>query len=192
MKELTYPFTLGKVRELAVGDRVRLSGRIFTGRDRLHKYLFEGGKGPVDLKDGALYHCGPVTVRKDGQWRVVAAGPTTSLREEPYMAGLVEKARLRIIIGKGGMGERTREACVRCGCVYVQAIGGAAVLLGQSIRRVAGAHFLKEFGPAEALWELDIEGMEGIVTMDALGRSLHKRVRNASRRALKEWLMGKD
>ena len=183
VKELEYPFTEEKVRALRTGDMVRVSGRLYTGRDRLHKYVHDGGRLPVSLENAAIYHCGPVMVRRDGVWRVKAAGPTTSIREEPYAAGLIEQG-LRVIIGKGGMGENTRRACAAHGAVYLQAVGGAAALLGRCIERVSAVHFLKEFGAAEALWELDVRGMEAVVAIDSEGRSLHKRIRNASKRAL--------
>jgi tartrate/fumarate subfamily iron-sulfur-dependent hydro-lyase beta chain len=184
VKELQYPFVLEKVRDLKLGDRVKVSGRVFTGRDRLHKFLCEGGKCPVDLKDGALYHCGPVVLRKEGVWVVQAAGPTTSIREEPYMARIVAEHHVRVIIGKGGMGEATRKACGQHGCVYLHAVGGAAAVLADRIERVVNVHFLTEMGTTEALWELDVKELEAVVTMDARGRSLHNRIRAASRRAL--------
>ena len=169
---------------------MRVSGRVCTGRDRLHKHLSEGGACPADLRDGALFHCGPVVVPRspdpaqppDGRvgWRVVAAGPTTSVREEPYMARVIERFGVRVVIGKGGMGEATRAACARFGCVYLQAVGGAAALIAQRIKRVAQVHFLEEFGATEALWELDIEGLEAVVGIDASGRSLYDEVRDAS------------
>ena len=112
MTPLAYPFSESQVRPLAVGDSVRLNGRIHTGRDRLHKFLFEGGVPPVDLRDSAIYHCGPVVVQEtDGSWRVVAAGPTTSSREEPYMAGIITRYGVHVVIGKGGMGPKTLAAC---------------------------------------------------------------------------------
>lgn len=188
VKVLESPFTREKVAELNVGDRVRLSGRVFTGRDRLHKFLCEGGKCPADLKDGALYHCGPVVVREGGGWRVVAAGPTTSMREEPYAARVIRACQVRVLIGKGGMGENTRRACEQFGCVYLQAVGGAAGVLAQAIERVAGVSFLREFGSAEAMWELHLKGLEAVVTMDTRGRSLHRRVRIASAQKLKALL----
>jgi len=184
IKELQYPFTIDQIKDLRVGTRVRLSGRVFTGRDRLHKYLFDGGKCPVDLKDGALYHCGPVMLRNGDGWQVQAAGPTTSIREEPYMARIIEQQRLRVIIGKGGMGEATRKACAQYGCVYLLVVGGAGALLAEKIERVAGVHLLGEFGSAEAMWEFVVKGLEGVVTMDTRGRSLHNRIRLASKRAL--------
>jgi tartrate/fumarate subfamily iron-sulfur-dependent hydro-lyase beta chain len=188
VKAIESPFTREKVAELRVGDRVRLTGRIYTGRDRLHKFLCEGGKCPADLKDGALYHCGPVMIRDGAGWRVVAAGPTTSMREEPYAARVIRNCQVRVLIGKGGMGESTRQACAQFGCVYLQAVGGAAGVLAQTVERVGGVHFLREFGSAEAMWELCVKGFEAVVTMDARGRSLHRRVRTASARELKALL----
>jgi tartrate/fumarate subfamily iron-sulfur-dependent hydro-lyase beta chain len=185
IRELQYPFTLEKIRELRVGDRVAVSGRVFTGRDRAHKYLADGGKCPVDLRDGALYHCGPVVMRKEDGWVVRAAGPTTSVRQEPYMARIIGEHHVRVIIGKGGMGEATRKACAQCGCVYLHAVGGAAAVLAGGIERVAGVHFLSEFGPTEAMWEFEVKGLEAVVTTDARGRSLHNRIRAASKRALR-------
>ena len=198
MHVLTYPFTEAAVRALSAGDAVRVSGRVCTGRDRLHKHLAEGGACPVDLRDGALFHCGPVVVSKgagglstsSASWHVVAAGPTTSAREEPYMARVIERFGVRVIIGKGGMGAATQEACARFGCVYLQAAGGAAALLAQQVKRVEGVHFLEAFGATEALWELDVEGVETVVGMDAHGRSLYDEVRDASAGMLRRCYMG--
>lgn len=184
IKELEYPFTQAKIKELKIGQRVSVSGRVFTGRDRLHKYLFDGGKCPVELKDGAIYHAGPVALRKEGVWVIRAAGPTTSMREESFMARIIEHHKVRVIIGKGGMGEMTRKACAKYGCVYLQAVGGAASLLAGSIKEVNGVHFLTEFGGAEALWDLVVKGFMGVVTIDASGKSLHRRIERSSRKAL--------
>ncbi len=186
--KLEYPFTREQVTELKVGMRVSLSGRIFSARDRFHKYLFEGGDSPVSLQDGAIYHCGPVMVRHDSKWAVLAAGPTTSIREEPYMPSIIEKYGVRVIIGKGGMGPATRKACKEFGCIYLQAVGGAASLLASRITSVDDVHFMKEFGSAEALWELMVSDFEAIVTMDASGKSLNERVKRSSRRALKKFI----
>ena len=179
---LEYPFTREKIAELDVGDLVLVKGRVFAGRDRLHKYLFDGGKIPVDLKDGAVFHCGPVVVRQEGSWQVRAAGPTTSVRQESYMPAIIGRHRVRVIIGKGGMGEGTRNACSAHGCVYLHAVGGAACVLAQRIAEVTGVHFMKEFGSTEALWEFVADGLPAVVTIDSKGRSLHRRVANASRR----------
>lgn len=186
IKHLQYPFTREQVRGLAVGDQVLVSGRIFTGRDRLHRYLAEGGKAPVNFKAGAIYHCGPVVVRERGKWVVRAAGPTTSIREEPYLPEIIRRHGLTAIIGKGGLGAGTRAACRKYGCVYLHAVGGAAQVLADRIERVAGVHFMEEFGSAEALWELDVRDFPALVTMDARGRSLHEQVAARSARNLRQ------
>ncbi|HRU18855.1 MAG TPA: FumA C-terminus/TtdB family hydratase beta subunit [Kiritimatiellia bacterium] len=185
---LQTPLSEAAVRGLNAGDGVRVCGRVYTGRDRLHKFLMEGGACPVSLRDGVLFHCGPVMVPENGRWRVVAAGPTTSIREEPYMATLIERFGVRAIIGKGGMGDKTREACVRFGCVYLQAVGGAATLLAQRVSRVDGVSFLEEFGATEAMWHFEVNGIETVVGMDARGRSLFDEVREASGGVLKKLL----
>ena len=188
MEQLCYPFSEASVRGLRAGEMVRVNGRVFTGRDRLHKHLAEGGECPVSLRDGALYHCGPVVVADGSGWRVVAAGPTTSVREEPYMARVIERYGVRLIIGKGGMGASTQAACVRFGCVYLQAVGGAAALLAQRIRRVEGVNFLEAFGATEALWQFEVDGFEAVVGMDAHGRNLFDEVRESSAAVLRQLL----
>jgi fumarate hydratase class I len=117
-------------------------------------------------------------------WRVVAAGPTTSIREEPYQARIIQDHGLRGVIGKGGMGERTLAACREHGCAYLHAVGGAAQMLAEHIRRVRGVYFLEQFGSPEAIWELEVEGFPAVVTMDTRGRSLHQEVLAASHAAL--------
>ena len=129
MIPLSFPFTAEKIRALKVGDEVGITGIVFTGRDAVHKYLHEGGVLPpeVNLRDGILYHCGPVVMKDDaGAWKVTAAGPTTSIREEPYQADVIGKFGLRGVIGKGGMGDRTLAACQEFGCVYLQHWRGRA------------------------------------------------------------------
>src|SRR5258708_1459781 len=132
MIQLTTPFTEEKIRALKVGDPVEISGTLFTGRDVVHKYLHEGGELPpeVNLRNGIVYHCGPVVLKNaSGQWQVTAAGPTTSIREEPYQGQIIKDFGLRGVIGKGGMGDRTLKACQEAGCVYFHAVGGAAQVL---------------------------------------------------------------
>ena len=191
MKILRYPFDETSVRDLRAGDAVRISGRVFTGRDRVHKHLFEGGEPGVDLRDGAMFHCGPIVLRQDdGPWRIVAAGPTTSIREEPYMADVIRRHGLRLILGKGGMGRKTAEACMECGCAYVQIVGGAAAALASCVKRVDGVRFLDEFGATEAIWSLDVEGLEGIVGMDCAGGDLFREITESSRARLEALCAG--
>jgi fumarate hydratase class I len=187
MIQLSAPFTEEKIRALRVGDEVQISGVLFTGRDAVHKYLHEGGELPpeVQLRDGLLYHCGPVVIKDEhGRWKVTAAGPTTSAREEPYQGAIIRKFGLRGVIGKGGMGDRTLAACQEAGCVYLHAVGGAAQVLAECVRFVRNVYFLEKFGAPEAIWELEVESFPAVVTMDAHGRSLHKEVFAASQAEL--------
>ena len=152
---------------------VSISGTVYTGRDRLHKYLFEDGESPVDLKDAAIFHCGPIVVKDDeGQWKVVAAGPTTSSRENPYMPQIITDRGVRVILGKGGMSAETQNACREYGAVYIQVVGGAAAWLAKCVKRVDAVWFLNEFGATEAMWKLEVENLTGIVAINANGESL--------------------
>ena len=180
MKTLTYPFTEDAVRALKAGDAVSISGRLYTGRDKFHKFFADGGSLPVDFRDGALYHCGPVCVKDGDGWRVVAAGPTTSVRENPYEPKFIAASGVRLIIGKGGMDATTLAAMKKHGCVYVQAVGGAGALYADCVKSVAGVSLFDEFGAAEAVWHFDVVDFRGIVAMDARGRSLFEEVERGS------------
>jgi fumarate hydratase class I len=170
---LQSPLTEEQVRTLKVGDIVLISGRMFTGRDALHNYLMDHD-APVDMNGGVLYHCGPVMLQDEsGEWHVMAAGPTTSIREEPYQADIIKKFGVRAVIGKGGMGQKTLQGLKDSGAVYLNAIGGAAQYYAETVKKVSGVHFLEEFGIPEALWQFEVEGFAAIVTMDAHGNSLH-------------------
>jgi fumarate hydratase subunit beta len=187
MTKLSFPFTEEKIRALKVGDEVLISGIIHTGRDAVHKYLHEGGQLPpgVSLRDGILYHCGPVVMKQDdGSWKATAAGPTTSIREEPYQWQVIRDFGLRGVIGKGGMGDKTLAACKEYGCVYLHAIGGAAQVLAERIKKVRNVYMMDKFGAPEAIWEFEVEDFPAVVTIDAHGNSLHKEVFEKSRAAL--------
>ncbi len=184
MIQLEAPFTEEKIRSLKVGDMVEISGIVYTGRDAVHKWLHEGHEPPVSLKDAIIYHCGPVVMKKKGKWVVTAAGPTTSTREEPYQADIIEKHGLRAVIGKGGMGEKTRQACEKFGCVYLHAVGGAAQVLAESIQEVENVYLLEKFGSPEAIWQLRVKSFPVVVTIDAHGRSLHKEIEAESAQKL--------
>ncbi len=188
---LQAPISESQIRSLKVGDVVLISGRMFTGRDAVHAHLMKH-EPPVDIRGGVLYHCGPVVVkavkddgpasskpRGEGEWKVTAAGPTTSIREEPYQADILKRYGVRVVIGKGGMGAKTLAALKESGAVYVNAIGGAAQFYARCIDRVAGVSLL-EFGTPEAMWHLDVTDFPAIVTMDAHGNSLHQDIEAAS------------
>lgn len=191
MIKLDFPFTERKVRALKAGDVISLSGRIYTGRDKFHKYFADGGKLPVDFTDGALYHCGPVILPEGNGWRVVAAGPTTSVRENPYEPAFIAKSGVRVIIGKGGMDAATLATMKKYGCVYIQAVGGAAALSAASVKCVAGVSLLETFGAAEAVWHFEVRDFQGVVAMDAHGNSLFSRVASDSADHLKTLLSQK-
>ncbi|HVZ19719.1 MAG TPA: fumarate hydratase [Vicinamibacterales bacterium] len=175
---LRTPLTEEQVRSLNVGDVVLISGRAYTGRDAVHHHLMTH-EPPVDLRGAVLYHCGPV-VAKDGEgWKVTAAGPTTSIREEPYQADVITRYGVRAVIGKGGMGPKTLAALKEAGAVYLNAIGGAAQFYARTIKKVDGVSLI-EFGTPEAMWHLTVEDFPAIVTMDSHGNSLHKDVEQAS------------
>jgi len=189
MKRLTYPFTHEAVRDLKVGDMVLISGKLFTGRDAVHKRLHEGVKPPVDLSNQIIYHCGPVILqdKATGKYTVTAAGPTTSIREEPYQAEVMKDYGIVGVIGKGGMGPKTLAGCKEYGCVYFHAIGGAAQVLAEKINSVDAVHWL-DLGSPEAIWELSVTDFPVVVTMDAHGNSLHAKVEANSAEELKKAL----
>jgi fumarate hydratase class I len=155
---------------------------MFTGRDAVHSHLMKH-EPPVDLSGSVLYHCGPVVAKDGGGWRVTAAGPTTSIREEPYQGEIIRRYGVRAVIGKGGMGAKTLSAMKEHGAVYLNAIGGAAQFYARAITGVDGVSLL-EFGTPEAMWHLRVQDFPAIVTMDAHGNSLHKDIEEDSGRQL--------
>jgi fumarate hydratase class I len=169
------PLSEEKVRALKVGDVVLINGPMFTGRDALHHYLLHHD-APCDLKGAILYHCGPVMLNENGKWRTNAAGPTTSIREEPYEADIIKRLGLRAVMGKGGMGQKTLAALQEFGAVYLHAVGGAAQFYARCLPKVEGVDLLEELGVPEALWHFVARDFPAIVTMDSHGNSLHEDV----------------
>jgi fumarate hydratase, class I len=177
--ELVAPITEEKIRSLQVGDVVKISGRMYTGRDAIHHHLMSHD-APVDLNGQIIYHCGPVMAKDENDnWTVKAAGPTTSIREEPYQGDIMKKFGIRAVIGKGGMGPKTLKALEEHGGVYLNAIGGAAQYYADCIKSVDGVDLL-EFGVPEAMWHLGVEDFTAVVTMDSHGNSLHADVQKSS------------
>lgn len=190
LKKLEYPFSQDAIKDLRVGDMVSLSGKLFTGRDAVHKYLDDGNPSPVDLKNQIIYHCGPVVLedKKTGRYTITAAGPTTSMREEPYQWKVMRDHGIVGVIGKGGMGPKTVEGCQQYGCVYLHAIGGAAQVLAEKIISVDNVYLKDLFGSPEAIWEITVEDFPAVVTIDAHGDSLHEKINDQSSQALKGML----
>src|ERR1700704_5818289 len=166
---LRTPLTREQVLALKVGDVGLITGECYTGRDAVHAHLM---KNPlpegVDLKGALLYHCGPVMLQSGGQWTVKAAGPTTSIREEPYQADIIKNFGVRAVMGKGGMGKKTLAALEEFGAVYLNGIGGAAQYYARTVEEVLGVH-LMEFGIPEAMWHLRVNNFMAVVTMDGHG-----------------------
>ena len=174
MEKILYtPIAESDARKLKAGDVIHVSGILFTARDEAHRVLLERG-APFPLEGLALFHCGPVVQKVGEGWRVVAAGPTTSARMELFEAEFLKNFRPRVIIGKGGMGEKTLKALGEVGAVYTHFTGGAGALAAQAIRRVKEVHFLEELGIPEAVWVFEVERFGPlVVAMDAHGRSLY-------------------
>jgi fumarate hydratase subunit beta len=204
MREINIPISDEIIRSLKVGEPVALTGIMITGRDVVHKWLIETfikktrqpqgedlqvykALKPI-LAGGVIYHCGPVVSGLDTkQYKFVAAGPTTSIREEPYQADVMKHFNLKGVIGKGGMGAKTLKGCQEFPAVYFHAIGGAATLIAQSVTKVLGVYKL-EFGVPEAIWVIEVKDFPVVVTMDAHGQSLHEVVERDSARVLAELL----
>ncbi len=194
---ISIPISDESIRALHVGDSILLNGVIVTGRDVAHKWLYdrfikktveptfddkEVYKELKNLLQGSLiYHCGPVVSGLDtGDYKFVSAGPTTSIREEPYQGDIMNHFNLKGVIGKGGMGDKTLESCIQTPAVYFHAVGGAAALIARSVKRVLGVHKL-DFGMPEAIWVIQVKDFPVVVTMDSFGKSLHKKVLENSR-----------
>jgi fumarate hydratase, class I len=175
---LTGPLTEEMARSLKVGDVVLIRGEMYTGRDAVHAYLMKNPP-PADLHGAVLYHCGPVMLQQNGKWIVKAAGPTTSIREEPYEADVIGRYGVRAVMGKGGMGPKTLAALREFGAVYLNAIGGAAQYYARTIEEVLDVR-LMELGIPEAMWHLRVNNFPAIVTMDAHGNSLHADIEKAT------------
>jgi len=204
MKAVDIPIPDDVIRSLKVGDPVALSGVMLTGRDAVHKWMIENfinqTRQPNEddlrvydaikplLDGGVIYHCGPVVSGlENGDYRFVAAGPTTSIREEPYQGDVMSHFNVKGVIGKGGMGAKTLKACQEVPGVYLHAIGGAASLIAQSVQRVLGVYKL-DFGVPEAIWVIEVKDFPVVVTMDAHGDSLHAAVETSSKAIFDELL----
>lgn len=187
MIKLKYPFDKKEIKKLKVGDMVLISGKMYTGRDAVHHRIHNGTKPPVDLKNQIIYHCGPVIVEEKGKYTVKAAGPTTSIREEPYQWEVMRDYGIVGVIGKGGMGPKTLKGCKEYGCVYFHAIGGAAQVLAERIISIDDVYW-KDLGSPEAIWEMTVEDFPVVVTMDSHGNSLHSKVNDDSKAILNKEL----
>ena len=204
MQQLTIPISDNTIRELKVGESVTLTGTILTGRDAVHKWMIDtfikqtrepqGDDLQVYkaikplLNGGIIYHCGPVVSGlESGDYKFVAAGPTTSIREEPYQGDVMHHFNIKGVIGKGGMGAKTLAACQQVPGVYFHAVGGAASLIAQSVQKVLAVYKL-DFGVPEAIWVIEVKDFPVVVTMDSHGNSLHAEIKEKSQQVLENLL----
>ncbi len=204
MKQITTPVSDEAIRDLKVGDSVAISGMMVTGRDAAHKWMIDtfikktrqpqGDDLQVYeelkklLNGSIIYHCGPVVTGLDTKdYKFIAAGPTTSIREEPYQADVMKHFNVKGVIGKGGMGAKTLKGCQDTPSVYFHAIGGAASFLAQTVTKVHGV-FKMEFGVPEAMWVIEVKEFPVVVTMDSHGGSQHSVIDEASKKVLDEIL----
>ncbi len=171
-------------RKYKVGDVIYVTGEVVLARDEAHKKLLEEG-APIDLKGSVIYHCGPVVTKKNGEWKVVAAGPTTSIRMEIFEDQFIEKFHPAIIVGKGGMGEKTLKALKEHGAIYAAYTGGCGALAAERIKSVKEVHFLDELGIPEAVWVFNVEEFGPlVVTMDSHGNSYYDEVDSKAKKNL--------
>ena len=184
IKRINLPLTKEDILSLHTGDIVLINGQIVTGRDKLHKFLFNKKPSkkqiPFNLEGTILYHCGPIIKKTTKGFELIAGGPTTSMRIEMYEHRIISEYGLRGVMGKGGMGRQTLNALKENGCVYLHTIGGAGVYLADRVKKVVDVWKLKEFGMTEAMWVFDVKEFPAIVTMDAHGRSLHEEIEKKS------------
>ena len=169
------PVSTEKIKKLHVGDIIYVSGKIFTARDEAHHMMLEKDNIPFDPSEMALFHCGPLMKKENGKWQAVSAGPTTSSRMEIFEDKFIEKYGINIIIGKGGMGERTEKALQKYTCVYTSYTGGAGALAADRVAEVLGVHWLEELGMPEAVWIFKVKEFGPlVVAIDSHGKSIYR------------------
>ncbi len=186
---ITLPISEEEVRKLRAGDVIYITGKIFLARDAAHKKLLSlsDDQIPINPREMAMYHCGPVVKKVGEEWKVVSAGPTTSARMEIFEYEFIKRFRVPIIIGKGGMGERTQKALMEFGAVYTAYTGGAGALAAKAIKRVVDVFFLEELGMPEAVWVFEVENFGPLtVAMDSHGNNLYRDVQNKAAKRKEE------
>jgi fumarate hydratase subunit beta len=181
--KLQTPISEEDVRKLKVNDTIYISGTMFTARDEAHHRALdfheEGKELPIDLEGLAVFHCGPIVKKENDEWVIVAAGPTTSTRMDLFEDEFIKNFKVRVVIGKGGMGKRTTDAMKKHGAVYGALTGGAAVLAAKAIKNVRSVEWF-DLGMPEAMWVLEVEDFGPLtVAIDAHGNNLFEDVRKS-------------
>lgn len=182
---MSFPADKAELSKLRAGDKLTVSGTIYTARDAAHKRLTEliasGEELPLDIRGAAIYYAGP-TPEKPGQV-IGSCGPTTSGRMDAYAPGLLDRG-LAVMIGKGDRNAAVIDAIVRNGAVYLAAMGGAGALMGSCVK---AAHIVcyEDLG-CEAIRELKVENMPLTVVIDSQGNDLYKSGPEAYLRSLED------
>ncbi len=179
--KLKTPISEENVRKLKVNDVIYITGTMFTARDSAHKraleYYKQGKKMPINPHGLAVFHCGPIVKKENDKWTIVAAGPTTSTRMDLFEDEFIKNYKVRVVIGKGGMGKKTTDAMKKYGAVYGAFTGGAAVLAAKAIKNVKTVEWF-DLGMPEALWILEVEDFGPLaVAIDSHGNNLFEDVR---------------
>lgn len=182
---MSFPADKAELSKLRAGDKLTVSGTIYTARDAAHKRLTEliasGEELPLDIRGAAIYYAGP-TPEKPGQV-IGSCGPTTSGRMDAYAPGLLDRG-LAVMIGKGDRNAAVIDAIVRNGAVYLAAMGGAGALMGSCVK-AARIVCYEDLG-CEAIRELKVENMPLTVVIDSQGNDLYKTGPEAYRRSLED------
>lgn len=192
--KLTTPISEEDIRKLKANDVLYVTGTIVTARDQAHKRALqlhkEGKPLPINLEGLAVFHCGPIVKKVGDEYSIVAAGPTTSTRMDIFEDEFIKNFKVRVIIGKGGMGERTTSGMEKYGAVYGAFTGGAAVLAAKSIKQVKAVEWL-DLGMPEALWILETHEFGPLtVAIDSHGNNLFKEVKDKTEQNLQKIYAG--
>lgn len=176
---LTTPISNDDIRNINAGDLVFLTGTLVTARDDVHlRVVKQLDRLPLDLRDGAIFHAGPIMAEipeQPGRFEVISIGPTTSMRMERYEHEFIEQVGIRLIVGKGGMGSRTEEACKKYGCLHTVFPGGCAVLAASRVLEVRNVYW-SDLGMPEALWEMEVKDFGPLlVSIDTKGNNLFEK-----------------
>jgi fumarate hydratase subunit beta len=174
--KLKTPISEEEIRRLKVNDVLYVTGTIVTARDQAHRraleYFKEGKTLPINLEGLAVFHCGPVMSKEGDKWIAVAAGPTTSTRMDLFEDEFIRNFKVRVVIGKGGMGKKTTDAMARYGAVYGAFTGGAAVLAARAIKNVRSVEWY-DLGMPEAMWIFEAQEFGPLaVAIDSHGSNL--------------------
>ena len=173
---LKTPISEEEIRKLKVNDVIYITGTMITARDQAHRraleYFKQGKPLPLNLEGLAVFHCGPVVKKEGEKWIAVAAGPTTSTRMDIFEDEFIKNFKVRVVIGKGGMGKKTTDAMAKYGAVYGAFTGGAAILAAKAIKNIRSVEWL-DLGTPEAMWIFEVEDFGPLaVAIDSHGNNL--------------------